>query len=510
MQATQVHRGTGAPACEPVFGEAVRRLTLRETVTVADLPGGPATLDLWYPVVADGACQNVLDVTIESDSLLQPGHDPDYGNPMRHLRLQGRLPRQVGFRVDYLVYRVNRAPLGDAEARPRPVEGPGRGLEAGPGWPHAGGLGRLARSLVGDERDGLRRAAILLDRARLQPGSALARARFLVDLYRSACCPARLVAGHRPGRVAHRDGLELCPHFWTEVFVSESGWLHADPSCPPEGDSPFRLGLDHVVRSRGDDLLLLPVQRGPRLPAFCETYAEVNGRRHPVTTRLVMGCEREEPVPPAQLRASARSGLAELLRGELPRLTPAPGVVRLSRGATLSLASCEGQWLFLLLDGQVRVSRLSPAGRKLELGLYDAPELFTGGRLLHGFGEAVRDSVLVGLSREQVMQIASRRLEFGSLVLETLSDRLLESDERMEYLAYHSLASRVAMALLRLCDAEGVVDGMTHQQIGDIVGAYRETVTKVLHEFKRGGLVRLAHRRIELLNPLALTKLLDA
>src|SRR5205814_719411 len=131
-----------------------------------------------YPVVTDGASQNVLDLTIESDSLLQPGHDPDYGNPMRYLRLQGRLPRQVGFRVDYLVYRVNRAPLGDAEARPRPAEGPGRGLEAGLGRRHADGLARLARSLVGDERDGLRRAAILLDRARRQPGSALARARF--------------------------------------------------------------------------------------------------------------------------------------------------------------------------------------------------------------------------------------------------------------------------------------------------------------------------------------------
>jgi CRP-like cAMP-binding protein len=80
----------------------------------------------------------------------------------------------------------------------------------------------------------------------------------------------------------------------------------------------------------------------------------------------------------------------------------------------------------------------------------------------------------------------------------------------MEYLAYHSLASRVAMALLRVCDPEGVVDGLTHQQIGDIVGAYRETVTKVLHELKRAGMVRLAHRRIELLDPLALTRLQDA
>src|SRR5262245_45325506 len=107
------------------------------------------------------------------------------------------------------------------------------------------------------------------------------------------------------------------------------------------------------------------------------------------------------------------TALAEMLRRELPFLSPAPSVIRVARGATLTLASAEGQWLFLLLDGQLRLSRLSPGGKKLGLGLYDAPELFLGARLLHGIGEAVRDSLLVALTREQALRVTGRQPELG-------------------------------------------------------------------------------------------------
>jgi CRP-like cAMP-binding protein len=478
------------------------RMALRETVTVDRLPEAPAVLDVWHPLPPDGPGQDVLDVSVASDAPFQPGHDPDYGNPMRHVRLQGRLPERLTFRVDYLVDRVNRRSLAGL---PASCEGPGAVPE--PAGRPGGDPRRLAARLVRGESDELRRAGILLRHTRECPGSALQRARLLVELLRAAGQRARLVAGHRPAAAAGGGDVVLDSHYWAEVFVSELGWLPADP----EGDRAFRLGLDHVVRGRGDHLLLLPVQRGGRLPALSETYAELNGRRHPVRTRLTM--RPAEPVSsPAPVPACPppRPDLAELVHRELPRLAPATDTIRLARGATLTLDSCDGQWLFVLLDGQVRLSRLSPSGRKLELGLFGAPELFLGSRLLHGVGEAVSDAVLVALSREQVRQLTGHQPEFGSLVLETLNDRFIESDERMEYLAYHSLASRVAMALLRVCDPEGVVDGLTHQQIGDIVGAYRETVTKVLHELKRAGMVRLAHRRIEVLDPLALTRLQDA
>src|SRR5690349_12401192 len=88
-----------AMAAPSLFGEIERRLALSESVMVSGLPAGPATLDLWYPVPRDGTGQDVLDVTVASDAPFQAGHDPDHGNPMRHVRLHGRLPERVTFRV---------------------------------------------------------------------------------------------------------------------------------------------------------------------------------------------------------------------------------------------------------------------------------------------------------------------------------------------------------------------------------------------------------------------------
>jgi CRP-like cAMP-binding protein len=55
--------------------------------------------------------------------------------------------------------------------------------------------------------------------------------------------------------------------------------------------------------------------------------------------------------------------------------------------------------------------------------------------------------------------------------------------------------------LLRLWDERGdVIEGLTHQELGDAVGAYRETITKILDDFQSRGLVELARRRIRLLS----------
>jgi CRP-like cAMP-binding protein len=83
-------------------------------------------------------------------------------------------------------------------------------------------------------------------------------------------------------------------------------------------------------------------------------------------------------------------------------------------------------------------------------------------------------------------------------ILPTLVSRLIESDERQEILAYWPVRARVATVLLRL-QKEGVIEGVSQQEIADMVGASRETVTVVLAEFKGHGLVELGHRRVRIL-----------
>jgi CRP-like cAMP-binding protein len=191
-------------------------------------------------------------------------------------------------------------------------------------------------------------------------------------------------------------------------------------------------------------------------------------------------------------------------------LIPPPRRLFLKRRASLSQAHPGTDWLFLLVQGRLRVSRLTMSGRKLELTQYEPGAFFFGSHVAQGVAEAIADCVLRVLSRAHVEDLLRRRPDFGLELLQALDQRLLESEERLEYLAYHSVSARVALALLRLRRPEdGLIPRITHQELGDIVGAYRETVTKVLRSFECAGHIEVAHRSITVRNPVALADLLD-
>lgn len=196
--------------------------------------------------------------------------------------------------------------------------------------------------------------------------------------------------------------------------------------------------------------------------------------------------------------------------GSLGWLSPPPRLLRVRRGATFFQASPGGEWMYHLTSGRVRLSRYTLGGRKLQLDLLEPPSWFVGARLARGVGEALEDSEIEVLSRDQTGQVIRRQPDVGLGMLEAIGNRLVDHEDRLEYLAYHSVSSRLALALLRLRrDQDGVIEGITHQVLGDMVGAHRETVTKLLGTLRCDGYIEVRHRRIKVTNPAGLAELLE-
>jgi CRP-like cAMP-binding protein len=73
--------------------------------------------------------------------------------------------------------------------------------------------------------------------------------------------------------------------------------------------------------------------------------------------------------------------------------------------------------------------------------------------------------------------------------------KLLE--ERLEHAAFSPVKVRLASFLLANMDSTtGVVTGYTHAEIGDTIGALRQTVTETLSEMQNQGLVEVGHKRV--------------
>jgi CRP-like cAMP-binding protein len=68
-------------------------------------------------------------------------------------------------------------------------------------------------------------------------------------------------------------------------------------------------------------------------------------------------------------------------------------------------------------------------------------------------------------------------------------------------MAFKGIPARLASLLLRLADEQGgdEVRGLTHQDLAESVGTYRETATQVLNDLKTQGLIEIGRKRISIL-----------
>jgi CRP-like cAMP-binding protein len=98
--------------------------------------------------------------------------------------------------------------------------------------------------------------------------------------------------------------------------------------------------------------------------------------------------------------------------------------------------------------------------------------------------------------------------EVEAFFLRALYRRLKGAEEALWAARHLSVAQRLARLLLTLAQ-EGEV-ALSHQDLAHMVGATRETVTKLLGEWALKGFVDLGYRRVELRDPEALARLAEA
>lgn len=176
------------------------------------------------------------------------------------------------------------------------------------------------------------------------------------------------------------------------------------------------------------------------------------------------------------------------------------------RGQILYSQEDRAEVLFLLKQGRVQLYRLTPSGKRLEVAVIEPGTFFgemplMGESLRHAFAEAMEDSLICVMSRSDIEGLMRKRSEVALRMIEVLGRRLALCEARLEEMAYRGVPARIAAVLVRLSEGyNGEVVSITHQELGDMIGALRESVTKALDEFQREGLVELGRGRIILLD----------
>jgi CRP-like cAMP-binding protein len=171
-----------------------------------------------------------------------------------------------------------------------------------------------------------------------------------------------------------------------------------------------------------------------------------------------------------------------------------------------------GDRLLILRQGQVRIYKLSPEGRALTL-LVLQPEAIFGEMILaeewvqDSFAEALSECMVGALGRDDLRRALSTYPAVALRFMEVMSQRLRAMERKLADVAFKSVPQRLAALLLNLDDlaperesqaGPPVVVRYTHQQLAEMIGSYRETVTKAIGEFREAGLIRVEEDAIQL------------
>ena len=187
--------------------------------------------------------------------------------------------------------------------------------------------------------------------------------------------------------------------------------------------------------------------------------------------------------------------------------------VQLARAEVLFAEGDQGDRLYVILEGKIKLGRTKSDGRESLLAVLGPGEMFGELSLFDpgprtATATSVGDSVLIGLGHEAIQPWLLQHPQVAFTLLNALARRLRRTNDSLADLVFSDVPGRVAKALLDLSTRFGrptdggllVAHELTQEELAQLVGASRETVNKALADFAGRGWLRLEARAVVLLD----------
>ena len=212
--------------------------------------------------------------------------------------------------------------------------------------------------------------------------------------------------------------------------------------------------------------------------------------------------QEEEVVRRAPLFTALDEAAAISLRASMD-------TVKIAKGSILFKEGDDGEHLYVIIDGKLKLGTSSGDGRENLLSILGPGEMFGELSLFDpgprtSTATAVTDAKLLSLSHERVIPWLKQNPEVSLQLLTRLSQRLRRTNEAVGDLVFSDVPGRVAKALIDLGDRFGktspegllVNHDLTQEELAQLVGASRETVNKALADFAGRGWLKLDGRSV--------------
>lgn len=200
--------------------------------------------------------------------------------------------------------------------------------------------------------------------------------------------------------------------------------------------------------------------------------------------------------------ANARSLISQMIRREL------------SKGETIFNEGDDGEAMWVIVKGKIKLARTARDGRENLLALLGVGDMVgelsvfdPGPRLSRA--HAVEDSIVYELPKATLDAWLDEHLDMSRHLLRALAQRIRRTSNSMADLVFSDVPGRVAKAILDLGHRFGRMErghvtvrhGLTQEELAQLVGASRETVNKALADFASRGWIDVHIGAVEVYEP---------
>lgn len=201
--------------------------------------------------------------------------------------------------------------------------------------------------------------------------------------------------------------------------------------------------------------------------------------------------------------------LGDLNGDALARLAEKVEMKEIRRRQVIYLPGDPGGAVYFVNGGRVKVSKVTRDGKELTLAYRGPGEVFGETCLIDGgpreeMAEAMENALVTEIDRTEFERLLQSQALLGYRLAKILASRRRDVENKIENLVFKDVNSKLAELLLRLGTEYGVDDSrgtlvalkITHQEMANLIGSTRETVSLTLAQFKRKGLISTEGRKV--------------
>ena len=211
-------------------------------------------------------------------------------------------------------------------------------------------------------------------------------------------------------------------------------------------------------------------------------------------------------IPESQRHVQLFDGLSPDVRADLSKVLR---VLTFSAGESIFAQNAPATAIYIVASGRVKIVRVTSVGDEIILCVRQAGEYFCPVTVLDGkpqLGEsiAMTDVTILWAERQAFLELSEKHPCLLSVVQGACLLEIRHLVRRLESRSFRNVKERLAHTLLTESrrknghNGAGNVVFLTQQELGNLIGASRESVSRTLARFERSGLVGLERGRVTL------------